>query len=95
MNDGLQAAEIISHYPRNYKASAVIPLLTLAQNQNQGWLPLAAMNKVAEVLGMAPIRVYEVSSLTPSTLPLLPVIAEFWRTPAGIILLAPHLLSLS
>lgn len=51
----------MSHYPRNYKASAVIPLLTLAQNQNKGWLPLSAMNKVAEVLGMAPIRVYEAS----------------------------------
>lgn len=50
----------MSHYPRNYKASAVIPLLTLAQNQNKGWLPLSAMNKVAEILGMAPIRVYEV-----------------------------------
>lgn len=56
----MQAAEIMSHYPRNYKASAVIPLLTLAQNQNKGWLPLSAMNKVAEVLEMAPIRVYEV-----------------------------------
>ena len=56
----LQAAEIMSHYPKNYRTSAVIPLLTLAQTQNQGWLPLAAMNKVAEVLGMPPIRVYEV-----------------------------------
>lgn len=50
----------MSHYPTNYKASAVIPLLTLAQTQNKGWLPLAAMNKVAEVLEMPPIRVYEV-----------------------------------
>lgn len=58
----LQAAEIMSHYPKNYQTSAVIPLLTLAQTQNQGWLPLAAMNKVAEVLGMPPIRVYEVCS---------------------------------
>ena len=65
----LQASEIISHYPRNYKASAVIPLLTLAQTQNQGWLPLAAMNKVAEILEMAPIRVYEASPKSAPPLP--------------------------
>lgn len=34
----------------------------MAQKQNQGWLSLSAMNKVAEVLGMPPIRVYEVRS---------------------------------
>lgn len=52
----------MSHYPTNYKASAVIPLLTLAQTQNEGWLPLTAMNKVAELLEMPPIRVYEVAT---------------------------------
>merc|ERR1712162_71589 len=31
----------------NYKRSAVIPLLTLAQTQNDGFLSLNAMNKVA------------------------------------------------
>ena len=65
----MQASEIISHYPRNYKSSAVIPLLTLAQTQNQGWLPLAAMNKVAEILEMAPIRVYEASLRSAPFLP--------------------------
>ena len=50
----------MSRYPTNYKQSCVIPLLDLAQQQNEGWLSLNAMNKVAEVLGMAPIRVYEV-----------------------------------
>merc|ERR1711998_177544 len=58
---------IISKYPLNYKQSAVIPLLDLAQRQQGvngrgGWLPLAAMNKVAQILEMAPIRVYEVAS---------------------------------
>lgn len=53
---------ILKRYPKNYAASAVIPLLDLAQRQNGGWLPLAAMNKVARVLDMAPIRVYEVAS---------------------------------
>jgi NADH dehydrogenase (ubiquinone) flavoprotein 2 len=44
-----QVAEVVSRYPSNYKQSAVIPLLDLAQQQNEGWLSLAAMNKVAEV----------------------------------------------
>jgi len=44
-----QVAEVVSRYPSNYKQSAVIPLLDLAQQQNEGWLSLAAMNRVAEV----------------------------------------------
>ncbi|MQL90532.1 hypothetical protein Taro_023122 [Colocasia esculenta] len=36
--------EILSHYPSNYKQSAVIPMLDLAQQQHGGWLPVAAMN---------------------------------------------------
>lgn len=54
--------EILSRYPFNWKQSAVIPVLDLAQQQNQGWLSLAAMNRVAKVLDMAPIRVYEVAT---------------------------------
>ena len=55
-----QVAEILSRYPTNYKQSAVIPVLDLAQQQNEGWLSLGAMNRVANILDMAPIRVYEV-----------------------------------
>jgi NADH dehydrogenase (ubiquinone) flavoprotein 2 len=51
---------IIAMYPEGHQAAAVIPLLDLAQRQNDGWLPLSAMNKVAEVLKMARMRVYEV-----------------------------------
>jgi NADH dehydrogenase (ubiquinone) flavoprotein 2 len=54
--------EIMAKFPTNYKASAVMPLLTLAQEQNDNWLPLAAMNKIAQMLDMAPIRVYEVAT---------------------------------
>ena len=42
----LQAAEIVAQFPTNYKASAMIPILDLAQKQNKGWLSLSAMNKV-------------------------------------------------
>ncbi|XP_044501078.1 NADH dehydrogenase [ubiquinone] flavoprotein 2, mitochondrial-like isoform X2 [Mangifera indica] len=52
--------EILSHYPSNSKQSAVIPLLDLAQRQHGGWLPVSAMNVVAKVIEVAPIRVYEV-----------------------------------
>lgn len=54
--------DIIANYPANYKASAVIPVLDIAQQQHGGWIPLAAMDKIAEILGMAPIRVYEVAT---------------------------------
>lgn len=57
-----RATEIIARYPTNYKQSAVIPLLDLAQQQNGGWLSLAVMNRVAKVLDMPEIRVYEVAT---------------------------------
>lgn len=50
----------VAKYPPERKASAVLPLLDLAQRQCGGWLPRAAMDWVAELLDMAPIRVYEV-----------------------------------
>lgn len=56
------AQAIIAKYPAGRQQSAVMPLLALAQKQNQNWLPQAAMDYVAVMLGMAPIRVYEVAS---------------------------------
>lgn len=55
-----RAEAIMAMYPEGHKAAAVIPLLDLAQRQHYGWLPLSAMNKVAEVLKMPRMRVYEV-----------------------------------
>ena len=52
---------IVSNYPEAHKAAAVIPVLDLAQRQH-GWLPLSAMNKTAELLGMSRMRVYEVAT---------------------------------
>lgn len=54
--------KVLSKYPANYKQSGIIPLLDLAQRQNGGWLPIAAMDKVAQVVGVAPSRVYEVAT---------------------------------
>jgi len=56
------AKATIAKYPPGRQASAVMPLLDLAQRQNGGWLTRAAMDYVAEMLGMAPIRVYEVAT---------------------------------
>jgi NADH:ubiquinone oxidoreductase subunit E len=52
----------IAKYPPGRQASAVLPLLDLAQRQSGNWLPRAAMDTVARLLEMAPIRVYEVGS---------------------------------
>ncbi|KAJ0059074.1 hypothetical protein NL108_007442 [Boleophthalmus pectinirostris] len=52
---------IISNYPHGHKQAATIPVLDLAQRQH-GWLPISAMNKVAEVLEIPPMRVYEVAT---------------------------------
>ena len=57
-----RAEEIIARYPEGRQASAVLPLLDLAQRQVGGWLPRAAMDYVADALAMAPIRVYEVAT---------------------------------
>ncbi len=60
--NALKAKEIIARYPAGRQQSAVMPLLTLAQQQNQNWLPKVAMDYVAEMLGMPPVRVYEVAT---------------------------------
>ena len=51
----------MAKYPPGRQASAVIAMLDLAQRQ-QGWLPRVAMDEVARVLDMAPIRVYEIAT---------------------------------
>jgi NADH-quinone oxidoreductase subunit E len=52
----------ITKYPEGRQASAVIALLWRAQEQNGGWLPQKAIEYVAEMLGMAKIRVLEVAT---------------------------------
>jgi NADH-quinone oxidoreductase E subunit len=52
----------IAKYPPGRQASAVLALLYLAQEQHDNWVPRAAMDHVAELLAMPPIRVYEVAS---------------------------------
>ncbi|WFD45181.1 hypothetical protein MPSI1_003859 [Malassezia psittaci] len=68
-----EAEKIISHYPPQYKKAAVIPLLHLAQKQNDNFLSISAMNFVANYLEMPPMRVYEVATFY----------TMFNRTPVG------------
>lgn len=57
-----RAKTIIAKYPATRAQSALIPLLQLAQQQHDNWLPRAAMDYVAAMLDVPPIRAYEVAS---------------------------------
>jgi len=62
-----KADEIISRYPAGRQASAVMPLLWLAQGQmgvqtGSAWLPVPVIEFVAAQLGMPYMRAYEVAS---------------------------------
>ena len=62
------AAMVIARYPEGRQASAVIPLLDLAQRQvgadteTQGWLPIPVMEYVGRELDMPYVRVLEVAT---------------------------------
>ena len=56
-----KADAFVKKYPPGRQASAVLALLDLAQRQH-GWVPQAAIEHVAGILDMAPIRVYEVAT---------------------------------
>ena len=56
------ARAAIAKYPPGKQASAVIPLLWRAQEQHGGWLPEPALRLVADMLGMAYIRAYEIAT---------------------------------
>jgi NADH-quinone oxidoreductase subunit E len=63
-----KAREIVARYPEGRQASAVIPLLDLAQRQvgadagTQGWLPIPVLVFVGRARGMPPVRVLEVAT---------------------------------
>lgn len=52
----------IAKYPDGRQASAVVPALWQAQKQHDNWLPQAAIESVANTLGMAKIRVLEIAT---------------------------------
>jgi len=71
--DAKRVSEIIARYPKGRQQSAVMPLLDLAQRQvgedgakakppYGGWIPKAAMDEIANIIGVAPMKVYEVAT---------------------------------
>jgi NADH dehydrogenase (ubiquinone) flavoprotein 2 len=68
-----KVTEILSRYPKGKQRSATMPLLDLAQRQvgadglaanppYGGWIPRAAMDKIAEIVDVPPVKVYEVAT---------------------------------
>ena len=51
---------LINKYPMGKKASAILPVLDLAQRQNDNWLSLAAIKVVSEILEMPMVKILEV-----------------------------------
>ena len=58
----VRAKEILKMYPKNFKESSIMPLLSLAQNQNNGWLPKKAIEYVSEFLEIPEIKVLELAT---------------------------------
>ena len=54
--------ELISHYPEDKRKSALLPVLHEVQDAHDNWLSLELMDKVAEIIQIKPIEVYEVVS---------------------------------
>lgn len=56
------AQKQIAKYPAGKQASAVVPLLWRAQEQNGGHVTEPMMRVIGEMLGMSPIRVLEIAT---------------------------------
>ncbi len=54
--------ELIGHYPDDKIKSALLPVLHEVQDAHDNWLSLELQDKVAEILKLKPIEVYEVVS---------------------------------
>jgi NADH-quinone oxidoreductase E subunit len=57
-----KAKALIAKYPAGRQRSALLPLLDLAQRQNDNWLPRAALDCIATMLDVPFIKVYEVAT---------------------------------
>ena len=52
--------ELIGHYPEDKIKSALLPVLHEVQDAHDNWLSIELQDKVAELLKIKPIEVYEV-----------------------------------
>ncbi len=57
-----ECRKIMKRYPEGKHKSALLPILHIAQAENEGWLSSSTMDRVAEIMNIKPIEVYEVAS---------------------------------
>ena len=57
-----KAKKIIKMYPSNFKESSIMPLLSMAQEQNHGWLPKKAIEYVSNFIEVPEIKVLEIAT---------------------------------
>ncbi len=57
-----QITKICARYPKDQKQSAVMPVLWLLQEDNDGWLTQGMIEATAQYLDMEPLRVQEIVS---------------------------------
>ena len=57
-----KAKKIIKMYPSNFKESSIMPLLSIAQEQNHGWLPKKAIEYVSNFIEVPEIKVLEIAT---------------------------------
>jgi NADH-quinone oxidoreductase subunit E len=64
LSEGLiaEVKELMTRFPEGKHKSALLRALHLVQEENDGWLPIAAMDQLAGVLRIQPIEVYEVAT---------------------------------
>lgn len=74
--------ELISHYPDGKQKSALLPVLHEVQDAHDNWLSVDLMNKVADILKITPIEVYEVATFYTmyNLKPVAKYMLEFCRT---------------
>ncbi len=58
----LKARDIVKMYPKNYRESSIMPLLSMAQTQNDGWLPKKAIEYVSKFLNVPEMKVLEIAT---------------------------------
>ena len=64
ITDGLMQRinETIGHYPEGRQKAALLPVLHIVQDAHDNWLSVSLMDKVADILNITPIEVYEVAT---------------------------------
>tara|TARA_B100000900_G_C20434181_1_gene656265 strand:- start:178 stop:768 length:591 start_codon:yes stop_codon:yes gene_type:complete len=58
----IKAKNILKMYPANFKESSIMPLLSIAQVQNNGWLPKKAIEYVSDFVDVSEIKVLEIAT---------------------------------